>query len=382
MSTMNMRMMRVVCEGVVNECAVMYGFNGNEALERMGAKMMEKKGKVSKGKMIPMPFDGIIRSECCKAVRMNHGLYTQCINKAEEVCSSCMSEGEKNDGELPYGKIEERIAAGSEFKDSKGRKPTPYAKVVQKLKLSKEEVMSYAESIGVTLDECELEMPVTEKKIGNDDGKRGRPKKSGKVIEVDNSEDLFAGLVQNSLSENEVCESTEAEEAVKADKEAKKAAIAAEKAEKAEKLAAEKAEKAEKLATEKVEKEAKKAALEAEKLAKAEKLAAEKCEKEAKKAALEAEKLEKKAALEAKKSEKSEKKEKKADAKAIAEVKDTDDEAEEISVKKFEINGKMYLKSNKNVLYDAENQDEIGVWNEAKQEIEFSTELEEEEEEE
>ena len=368
MSTMNMRMMRVVCEGVVNECAVMYGFNGNEALERMGAKMMEKKGKVSKGKMIPMPFDGIIRSECCKAVRMNHGLYTQCINKAEEVCSSCMSEGEKNDGELPYGKIEERIAAGSEFKDSKGRKPTPYAKVVQKLKLSKEEVMSYAESIGVTLDECELEMPVTEKKIGNDDGKRGRPKKSGKVIEVDNSEDLFAGLVQNSLSENEVCESTEAEEAVKADKEAKKAAIAAEKAEKAEKLAAEKAEKAEKLAAEKAEK--------------AEKLATEKVEKEAKKAALEAEKLEKKAALEAKKSEKSEKKEKKADAKAIAEVKDTDDEAEEISVKKFEINGKMYLKSNKNVLYDAENQDEIGVWNEAKQEIEFSTELEEEEEEE
>ena len=65
------------------------------------------------------------------------------------------------------------------------------------------------------------------------------------------------------------------------------------------------------------------------------------------------------------------------------EVEDTEDETEEeeVQVTKFEFGGKKYLRSSKNVLYDAETQDEIGVWNEAKQEIEFA-ELEEEEEEE
>jgi membrane protein involved in colicin uptake len=198
-------------------------------------------------------------------------------------------------------------------------------------------------------------MPVSEKKIASDDGKRGRPKKSGKVVEVDNSEDLFAGLVKNSLSENEV---VEGETCKITDKQAK-----------AEKLAQEKAEK--------------KAALEAEKLAKAEKQAQEKAEKEAKKLALEKERAEKKAALEAAKAAKEAKKGEKVKKDKKTEVKDSDDEEEipEVGVKKFEINGKIYLRSNTNVLYDLESQDEIGVWNEAKQEIEFG-ELEEEEEEE
>jgi len=383
------RMLKAVCVGVVNECANMYGFNAEEALERLGARGKKVKVDKVKEKMIPIPFDGEKKSGCCNAIRMNHGLYTQCLNLSDEVCKSCMNDASKNGDILPYGTVEDRIKAGSDFKDSKGRKPTPYAKVLQKLKISKDEVKTYAEARGIKLDESELEMPVSEKKIASDDGKRGRPKKTGKIVEVDSSEDLFAGLVQNSLSacdgENEVLETEKVSKAEKLSQEKaeKKAALEAERAEKKAALEAEKLAKADKLAQEKAEK---KAALEAEKLAKAEKQAQEKAEKEAKKLALEKERAEKKAALEAAKAEKESKKGKKVEKKVEkketkTEVEDSDDEEEPvIGVKKFEINGKIYLKSTTNVIYDFESQDELGVWNETKQEIEFC-ELEEEEEE-
>ena len=50
-----------------------------------------------------------------------------------------------------------------------------------------------------------------------------------------------------------------------------------------------------------------------------------------------------------------------------------------VKVKRFEYKGKMYLRTNENVVYDVETQDEIGVFNEERGEIEYS-ELEEEEE--
>jgi len=409
------KMMKIVCGGVVRECALMYGFDAEEALSRMYESMKEKKSEKKSGKKIELPFLGTVKSECCKAVRMNGGLYTQCEKKAEQYCVNCLKD------ELPYGTMEERIAAGSEYKDSKGRQAIPYAKYLEKAKITQEEAKAYATSIGIELPESVFEMPASAPKKVKE--VRGRPKKSGKVVEVDSSEDLFAGLVQNSINEVVVSDSADEEEkalakaeklaAEKAEKEAKALALAAEKAEKAEKLAAEKAEKAAKLEAEKAEKAAKLAAekaekeakalalaaekaakaekLVAEKTAKAEKLAAEKAEKEAKLAAekeakaakLEAEKEAKAAKLAAEKEAKKAPKQK-AEKKSAKtpEVSDTEDEEEdEVEVKKFEFGGKKYLKSSKNVLYDAETQDEIGIWNEAKQEIEFA-ELEEEEEEE
>ena len=422
------RMMKAVCDGVVRECATMYGFDACEALNRLSEKVCEKKEK--KGKVsIPLPFLGVVWEDCCKAISMNNGLYTQCKNKCIEICASC----NKNavDGVLPYGTVTERIEAGAEYKDSKGRKPVPYARVLEKMKISQATVMSYASEQGIELPESVFEMPEAspkkEKAVTS-----GRPKKAGKSVIVDESEDLFAGLVQNSLSESvpvdesaeneldaqekavklaaekaEKAEKLAAEKAKKAEKLAqekadKAAKLAQEKAEKAEKLAAEKAEKAEKLAAEKAEREAKlakekankeakaaalaeereakKLALEAEKVAKAEKLAQEKADRAEKLAQEKADKLAKLAQEKADKA-KAPKNTKKAEEPKKAEATEEETEEEEVKVTKFEFGGKKYLRSSKNVLYDAETQDEIGVWNEAKQEIEFA-ELEEEEEEE
>ena len=395
------RMMRAVCEGVVRECASMYGFDANEALNNLSDKVCRKKEKKVKVS-IPLPFLGRVESECCKGIAMNNGLYTQCKNKCMEICASC----NKNavDGVLPYGTISERIAAGNEYKDGKGRKPVPYAIVLEKMKITREDAVTYASSIGIELPDSVFEMPAAPEKKEKKAASSGRPKKAGKSVVVDESEDLFAGLVQNSLSEcvsvddsaekaeKLALEKAEKAEKLAAEKEAKKLALEAEKIAKAEKLALEKAAKAEKLAlekaekeakltAEKAEKEAKKLALEAEKKEKAEKLAQEKAEKAEKLAQEKAAKAEKLALEKAAKAAKSNKKTPKLEKKV--EVEDTEDETEEeeVQVTKFEFGGKKYLRSSKNVLYDAETQDEIGVWNEAKQEIEFA-ELEEEEEEE
>jgi len=133
---------------------------------------------------------------------------------------------------------------------------------------------------------------------------------------------------------------------------------------------AEKKEKEAKKEAEKKEKEAKKEAEKKEKEAKKE---AEKKEKEAKK---EAEKKEKEAKKEAEKKEKEAKKEvveKKAIVEAIqieetAAKKQSDQlldgelSEEEESVTKFTFEGKDYLRDEKNVVYDYNSQEEIGVW--------------------
>ena len=416
---------RMIYGGVVEMLGDKYGFNVEEALsvllEDVGrgvgrgvGKGVEKKSKCKK---IPLPFISIDYSKC-KGCKMNRGLYTQCENAGEtenELCNECSKECDDNNGILPYGRIEQRAAQGDEFKDSKGRSPTPYIKVLEKLKISIEEAENYAKSIGIELPSGIFEMPA--KKVKEI---RGRPKKASKSVEVDSSENLFEGLVQISLSEtvsddenseslNEAEKEAEklAKEAEKlakeAEKQAKKEALEAEKLAKKEALEAEKLAKKEALEAEKLakeaEKQAKKEALEAEKLAKKEALEAEKL---AKKEALEAEKLAKKEALEAekqakeaeKKAKKEPKKESKKESKKETKketkkgnvtpcVSDSEEEEEqeEVSCKKFEFNGKTYLKTAKNVLYDFESQDEIGVWNEKEQKIEYC-ELSEDEEEE
>ena len=125
--------------------------------------------------------------------------------------------------------------------------------------------------------------------------------------------------------------------------------------------------------TERLEKEEKKKAAEAKK-------EAERLEKEEKKKAAEAKKEAERLEKEAKKKATEEKKPKKEVKKsASTEVNVTasdaveEDAEEEFKVRKFEFEGKKYLRSKKSgIIYNME-QDKIGKWNEAKQRIDFDT---------
>ena len=294
------------------------------AKELSGKTKKAKSSRTPKPEMI-LPFCGEIVADWCNAVRLNHGLHTQCTNgkvSGGDYCKTCTKAASNSATDKPpYGDIRERAAcAVLSYRDPKGRQTTPYANVAEKLKLDLTKAQAVAAARGWQIPAEHL----VKRSV-----KRGRPGKSAAVsdTESDSSKgskklkkklkvksakkqsDLIAklvaeageqllGEVSGSESDSSVSSAAstaskaEKKAAKKAEKEAAKAAKLAEKeAAKAAKLAEKEAAKAAKLA----EKEAAKAAKLAEKeAAKAAKLA----EKEAAKAAKLAEKEAKKQAAE------------------------------------------------------------------------------------
>jgi len=448
MSGLNKSICEIVCE-VVMYCGSVHNFDGSEMIRSMNLEDMcvisskkvlkEKKVLVLKEKEIvgvkskvPMPFNGCMKDNCCRALRQNQGLYTQCETIVSDggFCKKCGPSAS-------YGTIEQRLSVGiMEYRDPKGKAPTPFVKVMKKLKISREEVESEAGKLNIIINDIHFQEEEVEKK------EKGRPKKPRRKIELaDDSTDLFAALVAkaNEESEEEVSDLSSDEKqsvaesivdsvldkvSVIAENNEKKAEKVAEKAEKeatklAEKEAAKlaliqkkEAEKAEKEAAKLAEiqkKEAEKAEKEAAKLAEIQKKEAEKAEKEAAKQKKEAEKEAAKLALiqkkEAEKAEKEAAKQKKEAEKPAAKAVTTkskkessDSETEKVAkpaakaakkdeeeadvVKRFEFEGVKYLKSkNTGIIYNME-QDVIGKWNEKTGKIDFEEAGSEEEEDE
>jgi hypothetical protein len=364
---------------IVSKCGEEYNFDVESALlmlSRCGlysesssssSSSSEEKSlkKVKVG--FPMPFSGMKNEKWCNALCKNEGLYTQCESlkeKESSYCKSCNTKMRKLSSNVPaYGTIEERMSQGLlEYTDPSGNKVVPYVKIMKKHKLTVEMVMEEAEKQGIRINEVHLE-DGSKKKEAKPEGKKGRPKKSKKVAEIEDEEE--SANVEDDVLESLVEDVLESLEAPKEDpKEAKEAAKAAKEAEKAAAKAAKEAEKEAAKAAKEAEKEAAKAAKEAEK-------AAAKAAKEAEKATKEAEKATKEAAKGAKKASSKETKE---ETKSEA----TEEEEEEI-VKKIKFEGKYYLKSQKSgIIYDynahvnCNEQVVVGVWNESDKTINFN----------
>ena len=359
----------------VRDCCEKNGLNVEEELKRMNidslfiveksSKKVEKVEKVKKV-VIPMPFSkSLIKEEGCCGLSYNHGLFTQCEKKKMSngsYCVTCQSEGDKNtSGEPNNGTISERLEKELyEFKDPKGRKAISYLKVLEKLKLTKEAALAEGNRLNIEINEAHLTELVKEKKIT-----RGRPKKSKKIVEAENVTDLFAKLTADVVEEESTVVVEESNEVIKKkktklseeEKEAKKAELAAEKE-------AKKLEREAKLAA---EKEAKKLELEAKKVEREEKRKQEKAEKAAAKKTT------------AKKTTKKETKKE-----AVEEAKEVVEEAktpEKVTVTRATINGKQYLRSSNNILYDPESKEEVGIWDPESKSIKELPDDEEEEEE-
>jgi len=400
----------------------------------VGEKEVVKRLRAS----FPLPYNGEVNDSCCNALRQNNGLYTQCtvLRKGEnKYCNGCRSVMEKSGAEVPeYGTIEQRKSMDIfEYTDPKGRKPIAYTKVMKKYKISEEQVLEEAAKVNIIINPRHFVVsdtegtkrgrPKTIKEVKTK-GVKGRPKKENKVVIVEGQEedDLFAALVANSLSLEDVVKSPEAdgkspeadgktpesdgkspesdgkspesdgkstpsvgkkssksEEEREAErliklqeKESKRIAAEVAKKEKEEKLAIEKAEKAKEREAERLAREEKK---KAEELAKLQEKEAKLQEKEAKKAAKTMER-------EAKQQKKTSKQ---APVQPQAVCKD---EEEPDVVKKIEFDGKKYLKSKKTgIIYDyneyVQNGEQIvvGQWNDTTNKIVFTAFAEEEEEE-
>jgi len=211
-----MDMIKESNEGLIRNLASKYGFNVEEELELlvedMKAQSREKmERKKPTGKSVPLPYDGTIWDDCCKAIKPYHGLYSQCTNKRgdEEYCASC-TKMEKN-GKL-VGNISEREEQGDEWRDPKGRKPVNYLKVLRYLHLTREDVDAYLLREDLHISEKHFieeeksrarkakSAATSDTDSEKESKKRGRPKKSEKVVEVSTTENLFDTLISDARS--------------------------------------------------------------------------------------------------------------------------------------------------------------------------------------
>ena len=417
--------------GVVRKCVEIlskeYNFEVEDGLRLVGGvgvgvgeKEVVKRLRAS----FPLPYNGEVNDSCCNALRQNNGLYTQCtvLRKGEnKYCNGCRSVMEKSGAEVPeYGTIEQRKSMDIfEYTDPKGRKPIAYTKVMKKYKISEEQVLEEAAKVNIIINPRHFVVsdtegtkrgrPKTIKEVKTK-GVKGRPKKENKVVIVEGQEedDLFAALVANSLSLEDVVKSPEADgkspeadgktpesDGKSPESDGKSTPSVGKKSSKSEEER--EAERLIKLQ----EKESKRIAAEVAKKEKEEKLAIEKAEKakereaerlarEEKKKAEELAKLQEKEAKKAEKAKEREAKEQKKSSKQVPVQPEAvcKDEEEPDVVKKVEFDGKKYLKSKKTgIIYDyneyVQNGEQVvvGKWNDTANKIVFTASAEEEEQE-
>lgn len=428
--TMN-RTAMVMGKGIVELLAAKYGFDAAEAFEaisfevpKKAKKAAEKKDKAAAdgsdadasdkggkkkskktGPAMPLPFVGIVKAEWCMGIRTNQGLFTQCTQAKPtdgEYCPTCKKQADTNaSGKPTYGNINDRVAAfeaGTEWRDPKENKAVAnYANVAAKLKIDLEAAKAECLSVfGVAIPDDQLQVKVTQRGRPKKDTsaivsdtesaasgasgekKKGRPKKVKAVIEGGAAgDDLIAGLVaaaQNGDAKPKKAKTELTEE----EKEAKKKA-AAEK--RAATLAEKKANQPPKAELSDEEKAAKRKEAAEKRKATAEAKQAAYIQA-AVQAALIAQGLSSAAPSTAGSSGsesttpvKTAKQSDAAPAPAPAvdaelEIEDLEEENLEVDEWDCPADGKTYLKSANNVLYDVDTQDEVGIWNESKQIIE------------
>ena len=418
----------------IYKCASKYGFDGKDGVKH--AMRHE----------CPRPYsESEVDENKCSGLSINHGLYTQCegLKLEGEYCANCMKDANSETHEPKNGTIKTRDAAN--WKSPSGKSPTPYLTVLKKLKIPVAEAREVS-----NIDEKHFQEVSKKVKTAKERGRPKNPSKVVEVnatenlfqalvqqqkeqkqveIEVDEEDEQLVKdketLTQEvneakeakalelkeakEVKEAKALELKEAKEAKEAKalelKEAKEAKALEEKTAKEAKALELKEAKEAKALEEKTAKEAKALELKEAKEAKA---LEEKKAKEAKalelKEAKEAKTLEEKKAKELAKKEKPDKKTKKSSdsssdsgsetsqksaAKSVTSVVSVAAVAVEAAVKvrKLQHKGTTYLHDAKTgSIYDVNSSDHIGQWNDAKKDIDFleqdDNDLEEEEEEE
>ena len=186
---------------------------------------------VSCDSRIALPFSGEMYNDRCRGLKYNNGLMTQCRVRVGgdcgvdelKYCKTCENQSKKNvHGKPTYGTIIDRLKCDIyDYVAPNGERPISYASVMSKQKLSKECVLEESKRCGQKIDERHFdsnEGVVPEKRsrgrpksnVNNDcdksvvKGRRGRPKKDSKVLELSSGDDLFSALVSEQDAEQVV----------------------------------------------------------------------------------------------------------------------------------------------------------------------------------
>ena len=184
---------------IVEQLSKEYNFNIEEALQKL-----ELNTSSSPTRKIVLPWTGEVCNKSCCGIKLYHRMFIQCSNSPSKnglYCKTC----EKN--KLKYGTIEDRKRVKPlDYVSPGGIKVLPYINIMEKLNLTKEEVIREANRLDITIPDDQfvkvkktrgrpkkqiLNVSDTEsEKSVNDDEqkkvkKRGRPKKEKKEVKVD-----------------------------------------------------------------------------------------------------------------------------------------------------------------------------------------------------
>lgn len=198
-----------------------YGFDAEEAKsslisENFRVDSRKKTEKVAKKVTTPpkartiIPFCGENSRVCCQGIRMNHQLFTQCTNAPAggDFCQTCQKQADKSsNGKPTYGTIEDRKAVPVMDYVAGGKKVVRYSRVMDKLKITREEALAAAAEQGVTISEDQFLVETTKKgrpskdasvsdtesetSTTSSDKKAGRPKKAPKVVKTTTGDDMI-----------------------------------------------------------------------------------------------------------------------------------------------------------------------------------------------
>ena len=335
----------VVVKKWVEKLSAHYGFKVEEAMSILSRSMNDSCSSMEMRPKYVLPYTGKVESSWCMGIRLNHSLYSQCTMEKvnDKYCKTCSNQCSKNsNGKPTYGNIEER---NEDYKDKNGKKAVKYGVVLKKLNISREEAEKEALKFNIVIPEEEFEINETKRGrpkkdvcVSDTDSdvsvkapkKRGRPKKDKKMITTNVDDNLIADLVAKAKNDEEI----ELPKKEKKKPETKKKPVTKKKEE-------------------------------------------EKCHLELEEESdgdSDAESEEDDVVQVDKEVEEDD----------VVQVdkeveEDEEDKEDEVEVKKFELTGKMYLKAQDNILYDIDNHEAIGIYNEGNKNIdELANESEDE----
>ena len=214
-------MMKEYGRALLDAAGEKYGFDAEEAKsslisENFRVDSRKKTEKVAKKETTPskartiIPFCGENSWVCCQGIRMNHQLFTQCTNAPAggDFCQTCQKQADKSsNGKPTYGTIEDRKAVPAMDYVAGGKKVVRYSRVMDKLKITREEALAAAAEQGVTISEDQFLVETIKKgrpskdasvsdtesetSTTSDKKKAGRPKKAPKVVKTTTGDDMI-----------------------------------------------------------------------------------------------------------------------------------------------------------------------------------------------
>jgi hypothetical protein len=146
-----------ILDDAIHRIAEKYGFDPEEAKQ-----FLQSGGVVVKYPPLErekLPWTGDVRPDCCKAIKKNGGLFTQCngMIHTDDWCKPCSKEVAKK-GKPNCGTVQERLAADVLDYQVGPFKVKPYAEYMKKHGIVREQVDKACEDYGITIDPRQFEV--------------------------------------------------------------------------------------------------------------------------------------------------------------------------------------------------------------------------------